>query len=750
MPAETRTPGPQLRQRCAALTTAAWARLRPTGNRVTGYIAVGAVGALIGTSLAVGAGASGSRPRLGDIGAWLASSEKGEVAHVHGLTGAVDGKVVLPAGMAGHRVSVARDGGSTLVLDEQTGRVVRIDASQLTAEQSADYGAAGLQLVSGGTYAYVVDPARGTVRRIDPALTTAAAPAVELGGKPGAAVVDQEGTLWVPLAERGTVVPFVKGRKSTAVKVAEPGHDLVLTLADGRPVVTDRTAAVLKALTATGVRGTFELGGANTGANTEANTGADASDTLVPTSTDGSVVPVLVGRSGDLVLLDVRSRHTMRARVPVQGQRLGAPQLLGKRVYIPDESTGRLLVYDTSLAAPAEPVRITESAGELELLVRDGLLWVNDPDSAHAAVIDADGEVRRIGKYGTEVPSARKPGERWVEDGVPTGFPATGLPPGTVAPGANAPTGGTPGPGPDPQAPGGEPTGTVPSPPPAQEPGAPGAPQAESRMGAIRITFAEALGATPRRYVLKGQAPDQTVTPDGIGPDGPFAFEVKGGSCEEQYSFTVVAEYAGGKPSKESAPSALARPCVAPGAPRDLTFTPAQGGHGGTVTWQPPQGVGGSVTYTINGPGGATKTTESRYTYENLRNGSVDGVAVMASNAAGSGAAASGWIDLTPPAQQMAIVNNTANDTPVGIRSLPTTVGSGRPGEIPGNKGGHLTQVTTVHCKVEGQEQTYGDETTKVWAHHTFHHPGIDKDITGYTSDLFVNSRANPDVWECE
>lgn len=735
MPGETRAPG----RRPHSLTTA-WARLRPTGNRVTGYLAVAAVGALIGTSLAVGAGASGTRPRLADVGAWLASSEKGEVAHAHGLTGDVDGKVVLPAGMAGHPVSVAQDGRTTLVLDQQTGRVVRIDAAQLTAEQSADYGAAGLQLVTGGAYAYVVDPVRGTVQRIDPAMTTAESPAVELGGKPGAAVVDQEGTLWVPLPDQGTVVPFVKGHKTTAVKVAEAGHDLVLTLADGRPVVTDATAAVLKVLTVTGVRGTFELGGPIAGARS----GTGPADTLVPASTDGSVVPVLAPGSGDLAVLDVRSRHTVRARVPVQGQELGAPHLLGKRVYVPDESTGRLLVYDTSLSALAEPVRITEGAGELELFLRDGLLWVNDQDGAAAAVIDAEGEVRRIGKYGTDVPSARKPGDKWVEGSVPTGVPAAQVPPGAAAP--NAPSGQTPEPGQGPQTPGPDPTDTGTSPPPAQEPGAPGAPQVESQMGALRITFAEALGATPQRYVLKGQAPNQTVTPDEIGPDGPFTFEVKGGSCEKQYSFTVVAEYAGGKPSKESAPSALARPCIAPGAPRELTFTPAQGGHGGTVTWQPPQGVDGSVTYTINGPGGTAETTESRYAYENLRNGTRDRVAVMASNAAGSGAAASEWIDLTLPDQKMNIVNNKPDGRDVGIRTMPHSTQGVRAGAIPSGQNPEVT----VHCKTKGQEITHGKETTDVWARHTYYDPALGKNITGYTIDHFVNSRSNPDVWECE
>ncbi|MGW2387732.1 hypothetical protein [Streptomyces sp. NPDC001658] len=696
------------------------------------------MGTLIGTSVAVGAGESGTRPRLADIGAWLTGGEKGAVAHAHGLTGDVDGKVVLPAGTAGHPVSVAQDGDTTLVLDERTGEVVRIDASQLSAAQSADYGAAGLQLVSGGAQAYVVDPAKGTVQQIDPALTTAKGTPVDVGGRPGAAVVDGEGTLWLPLPDSGTVVPFVKGVRGTAIKVAEAGHDLVLTLADGSPVVTDRTAGVTRVLTATGVRGSFDLG--------DAVAGTDPAGVLVPAGTDGSAVPVLAAGTGDLVVVDVRSRHTTRAQVPTEAHDLGAPQLLGKRVYIPDESTGRLLVYDTALSALAEPVQVTKGAGELELFVRDGLLWANDPDGADAAVIDADGEVRHIAKYRAEVPSAREPGDQPVEDSVPTGIPAGPVPPPAGAPGASAPvtgppSGGAPD-GPSGQTPGPGPGSTLPAP----EPGAPGAPQAESRSGAIRITFAKALGATPQRYVLKGAAPDQTVTPDGVGPDGPFTFEVRGGSCEEQYSFVVVAEYGGGKPDKESAPSALARPCIAPGAPRDLAFTPDQGGHGGTVTWQPPQDANGSLKYTINGPGGAVETTETGHAYKGLPNGDIRRVAVMASNAAGSGTSASGWIDLTPPPQKMNIVNNKPDGKELGIRTVPHSQHGTRAGFIPPGQNPEVT----VHCWTKGEPIKQGTVTTDVWARHTYYDPKENKNVTGYTSDHWVNTRGNPNVWECE
>jgi hypothetical protein len=765
---------PGVRQRCAALTTAAWARLRPTGNRVTGYVAVGAVGALIGTSLTVGVGTSGTAPELADIGAWLSSSGRGEIAHAHGLTGDVDGRVVLPAGMAGHPVSVAQDGDTALLLDERSGTVVRIDSSQLTAEQSTDYGAAGLHLVSGGDRAYVVDPVKATVQEIDPVLTTPTGPPVELGAKPGAAVADREGTLWVPLPGTGTVVPFVEGRESTPVKVAEAGHDLVLTLADGRPVVTDRTAAAMKVLTVAGVQDTFELG--------DAVEGSAPQDILVPTGTDGSTVPVLAAGRGVLVMVDVRGGHLVHARLPVNGDDPRAPHLLGKRVYVPDDSDGGLLVYDTSVAAIAEPVRVSEGASELDLFVRDGLLWVNDEASSAAAVIDTDGKVTRISKYERETPPTRAPAPPNLDDkpgrdsattrppaapGLPTAAapaaPGSSANPGPALdrPGPGRPGPNPGGPSPDPSAPGQGPGPAEPGPEPGPgqspdcdvdwvagcpEPGAPGTPQAQSGAGAIRITFAAASGATPQRYELQGLTPGQTSLPGEIGPDGPFEFEVRGGSCDRQYSFTVVAHYSGGAPSKASEPSAPARPCLAPGAPERLTLTAAPRGHGGTVTWQPPPGAGDSVTYTLNGPGGTVRTTETTYTYANLENSKRYPVSVTASNAAGSGGAATGTLDLTPPVKIKNIAHNSNDTDPLWILANPNPPPSVRVGSIPG-----LTHPeVTVYCNAKGKQVThpYTHAVSDVWGRITYRNDS-GEDITGYVADIYLDSRLDPEIWDC-
>lgn len=718
-----------LRRRCAELAAAAWDHIRPTRTRTTGYVAIGAVGALIGTSVAVGVGAAGALPHLADIGAWLGSAKKGEVAHADGLTGAVDGKVALP-GMDGHRVQISQDGKSVLVLDEKTGRVVRIDGSQLTAEQSADYGTPGMQLVSGGAFSYLLDPAKGTVQQIDPLRTTPIGGPVSLGGRLGTAVADPEGTLWVPVPGNGQVVPVTGGHKGSPVEAGKPGDTLVLTLAAGQPVVTDTSAAVMKTLTA-GAQSSFNLQGGIGG--------SDPAAVLVPQQTDGPTVPVLAADSGWLALVDTGAGQQTNTRVPVGGHRLGTPQILGHRVYIPDQTTGSLLVYNKDTAGFDPGIRVTGVPGRLDLFVRDGLLWANDQDNAAAAVVGADGKAQSVGKYSTDVPTARKPQQQ---------DPVT----------ANSPSG-PPQPTRLPQPPTAPPAAQGPPPPPASkspdcgagwqpgcpQPMAPGTPQVASGSGTITVTFAPASGTTPKDYTLAGAPAGAAVTPSSVGPNGPFTFQVRGGSCAQQYTFTVIAHYTGGAGDKASPPSAPAHPCQVPTAPTVHVSVP-QGGHGATVSWS---GANGS-TYTVNWPGGSATTSGTSRTITGLRNSNTYNVTVTATNAAGS-APGSATIDLTPPARGIRVTDNTNNNDPVYIHTSPWATTANRDGKpIPA---GDNSTVLTVHCQVTGVHATnnVNHDQSSIWDRIDWNGRTSD-----YVSDLWVNTanhhigRFSPqDLWQC-
>ncbi|WP_169922950.1 hypothetical protein, partial [Streptomyces albus] len=66
----------------------------------------------------------------------------------------------------------------------------------------------------------------------------------------------------------------------------------------------------------------------------------------------------------------------------------------------------------------------------------------------------------------------------------------------------------------------------------------PGTPQAQSGPGTVTVTFAPSPGVKPTGYRLEGAPAGAEVKPGKVGPDGPFTFEVKGGSCDQQYSFS--------------------------------------------------------------------------------------------------------------------------------------------------------------------------------------------------------------------
>ncbi|OEU99558.1 hypothetical protein AN217_19005 [Streptomyces qinglanensis] len=747
-------PGPggftALRRRCGGLLAAAWAAVRPDRRRTTGYIALCSVGALVGTSVVVGSGSAGAVPDLADIGAWLTSSRTGEAAHANGLTGDVDGKVKLP-GMGDHPVSISQDGKTVLVLDEKTGKLVRIDPAQLTVEQSARYGA-GLQLVSGGRYAYLVDPVKARVQRIDPVRTTPVGAPVDLGRGPlGKAVADPKGTLWVPVPGKGEVVPFPHGRKAPGIEVAGrsgKAATLLMTLADGRPVVTDTKGGTVTLLERTGRGMRFKL----PSSVAEEPSGS----VLVPSATAGDVVPVLDRKSGRMALVNTRTGSLLTASLGSSDHRYGTPQVLGSKVYVPDRSNGTLKVYDTEAAALTEPVEVTGKPGKLSLFVRDGLLWVNDADNATAVVINSSGHVNRVHKYDSRAPSGRTPrekdrtGDGGGRDPARDPLPETPSRPGRddtqadTDPPARKPAG---------RERGGDPTPGKKSPPPDDaedepaEPRPPGVPQAESGAGSIRVSFAPSSGTKPTGYRLKGAPAGARVVPGKVGPSGPFTFEVRGGTCDKQYRFTVVAEFAGGR-TAESGRSGPARPCVAPGRPQQVTEDFPQGGKGIDLKWRAPANAGEGTTYTVTGGGadtdGSRRNTAARL--RNLTNFRTYTLTVAARNAAGSGGSTVKQVDLSNP-QRTSVHNNVDDGEEVGIRSKPSTTEGTRLGHVPSGQ----TPALTVLCQTTGTRETHD---THGWQSNKWDRIEWNG-RTAYISDLWVYATEseqdsyNPEVWRC-
>lgn len=715
----------RLLHRLRSWAATVWATVRPNRDRSTGYIAVGLAGALVSTSVVVGIGTSSSVPDLADIGAWLSSSEKGTASHANGLTGDVDGRVELPTGK--HPVSISQDGTTVLVLDKKTGRVVRVDPAQLTAEQSTTYSSSDLQLVAGGAFAYLVNPVKGTVQRIDPVRTTPIGTAVDVGAKPlGRAVVDPKGTLWVPLPTRGEVIPFPDGARGEALTgLAEPGSNLELTLANGTTVATDTTGGTLTVLGPQEPELRVKLPSYIDQASPET--------VLVPAASSTDVVPVLAAQSGRMTLVDVRTAALTHATLGSgSGGRYGPPQVLGSKVYVPDRSNGSLQVYDTIQAAVLEPIRITGEPGELDLFVRDGLLWVNDQSSAAAAVINADGEVSRIGKYATEAPT---------DDGPATDHPPEPDPSRKPQP---DPEPSDP-PDPDPTK---EPD---PSPPAPRLP--PGTPQAQAGPNGVTVTFAPSPGARPESYDLGiGHGDDALIppyayeaSPRSVGSSGPFQFRVTGLPCSTPVNFQVVARFPDGKPALSQRSSEIT-PCVAPGSPRNVRVTVPKNGGKAAVRWDAPTHAGGDLKYEVSWdaktgeqPSQRRETSDTSYTIEGLKNDTIYQVSVRSRNAAGSSAAVTTEADLTPPEHFRQITNVSLMDrAPVysGPSSDTELVGSVSP-----------DTAVAVQCRMAGtREVNEGNgKSSNIWAR--IHY---EEGRSRWISDLYLEIADDPDVWRCE
>jgi hypothetical protein len=715
-------------------------------------VATGLAGAIGITAFMFGAGVPGAVPHLADIGAWLSANRKGMVVHANGLAGRIDGRVRLTNSL-GHPLKVVQDGSTVLVADEVTGVISRIDPAQLTVADSRDYGAAGVAMVAGSGQLYVIDPAGGTVQRVNPVTLATIGSAVTLTGPLGQGGIDSHGTLWVPEPATGQLVPVRDGARGAPVKVGNPGDPLSLTIAAGTPVVADSARGVAMTVASTGAQLGVTL--------PSAMTSAGPAGVLAPQTADGQVVPLLSGRGGALVLVDIGTGALTTVPVRADGDSLGPPQILGRTVYIPDQTRGSLIVYDAARAQFDPQIPVTGHATALDAFVKDGMLWVNDEGSGSAVSIEASGAVHRIGKYADGVPGGRAS----KEPGVTPASYTPGSAPASNTPGAT-PASNTPGATPASNTPGATPGGGAPASAspvasgrprpsaagtPAAQPGPPGTVTATSGPGFIDVTFTPSGSGTPAGYALRGAPAGTTVVPARVPPGGPFMFRVSGGSCSQQYSFQVAALWPG--PDVLSALSVPARPCTPPAAPQNFQVTGVN--HGADLQWVAPVTAAAQpVTYSLswNGgtQGGITGTSAS---VTGLTNGQQYTFTLTAANVAGTGqAAATATLTLTPPPQAYQIWNNADSFMYVDSAPYPAgTNGSTAVGTVPAGQ----TPTVTVQCQVRGGTATDPFDLTSddIWDQVNWNGQ------TAYISDMYVNTAnslarnygtfTDPPLWEC-
>ncbi|MEW9549215.1 hypothetical protein [Nonomuraea sp. NPDC050783] len=679
------------------------------GDRGTAVVAVAASVVLVAAAAWFGVGVSSANPKLADVGAWLWTSAKGRIVHVNGLSGEVDGYL---NDKAGRRLRVVQDGGNVLLVDERTGFVSRIEPSQLDVTQTRDFGASGLQLAVSGDTAYAVDPAAGRVQQIHPYTLNSVGAPLTLPGPLGAARIDGGGRLWVPVTARGEVVPVTRGAAAGPLKVGEPGEELSVTIAGGLPVVVNTRAAVATVVGSDGGVGEITL---PKGVAQAAKGGA-----LAPAATEGPLVPILAsGDSGLLVVLDTASNAVLSTKIDAgDPARLGVPQVLGTKVYVPDQGAGSLIVWDSAAGGRPTTLQVADGPGPVDVFVKDGLLWANDENGDRAVVIDPEGRKHEVDKDDSDVPgptNTPKPRQTPRDEPSNTDAPPQPDPVGTttapVRPTRARPSA-TPSHEPSPaRTPESTPTPTptrtptsTPTPTPSA-PSAPGAVTARSGPGKVTIGFSPSTGGKVERYTLKTSGSGRAV-PQSVPADGPYQFEFTGGDCADEYTFTVVAHWSGGEVTSE--PSAGVRPCVAPGAPTGFAAKPRN--KGAELTWNAPDNADDATTYELTGAATKDSIKGTSFTVDGLKNNQKHAFKLKAKNAAGeSPEAATTEVDLAYPRQQYQNASNEETNTL--IRPGPSA--SGEAGKIPQKK--YIT--LTVICQVKGESYTDRStgKTSDIW-----------------------------------
>lgn len=219
-----------------------WVRRGSSGGRGVATAAVTGLAVTVASAIVVlQPGSGGLSVDAGPATTWLSAEADGRIALA--AVGATGASATVVISETASTFDVVDLGAEVLVHDRRDGTLVRVDGRDGTKGQKSPAPVLGdgdrAVVVGAGTVAFEVDPAGGTVTRLD-----GTSEPFDVGPFTDWAP-DRSGRLWLVDSSRGAVASVSLAASSWS-KVAEPGSDLAVTVVGSDAVVLDRTAGRMR------------------------------------------------------------------------------------------------------------------------------------------------------------------------------------------------------------------------------------------------------------------------------------------------------------------------------------------------------------------------------------------------------------------------------------------------------------------------------------------------------------------------
>ncbi|MEV0645407.1 fibronectin type III domain-containing protein [Phytomonospora sp. NPDC050363] len=658
---------------------AAVRKLKSKGAVISLVTTVALIAAIVATLL--GTGFFSTAVATHDAAAWLWTVTSGEMAHVNGDTGRVDIRHELTDAQ-GHDVEIVQTDEQILLRDLDTGKINAIDPATLQVTGSAETPPGqGVNVALHDGKAFIVDSVQGIVRQVDARTLTPIGEPLRFAAGLTGGVFDNDGTLWFAVPKEGTLVGIAPGADGNAatvastIGVAEPSHQLVLSVLREGVAVLDTTGAKL-----TTVYGSDDVRKVDVPLNGMA---------IMPISTDSTIATITITDGRRVFAVDGTSVKDYA--VPGEGTELGAAMEWWGRIYVADNATDKVYVFDKD-GKVVDEVDIPAGDGLIEMVARDGHLFINAPYTKNALVVDENHKVKKVDKgiggvLGADIPPEEKvqadppkpkegppgaprniratPGDgsatlswdaapnngaaitKYVVEGAPEKtyevagnqqvLKITGLDNGTeynlsvyaVNKKGDGPKG-----------------SANPVVPTAEVPDAPGAPTGTANPdGTVTIQWpaADGQGNTIAGYKIDSVGAAGASQPVGeVGDETTMTVPAGQLAYGQQFAFTATAIAESGAASEPSPPSATVVPFTKPGEPDNLQANTANAKGAVHATWTAPIDNGRPITgYKVTANGQTQTVTGTAADIGGIGDGETVQVDVVAINEAGESEVAS-------------------------------------------------------------------------------------------------------------